>query len=599
MTTLRLTNTFSNELEPFEPLDPTGKSVLLYSCGPTVYSFAHIGNFRSFLVSDVLRRTLERFGYTVRHVMNITDVGHMTQDHLADASGEDKLSKAARELGWDPYQVAQHYIDAFEKDARALRLRNYQGEDADDEMLHPRATRHVPEMLAMIQLLLERGHAYTDSSGQVYFSIETFEPYGRLSHKDIDELISGARVDVRDEKKDPRDFALWKVDGKHLMQWNPHNAEGWNEEDWARLQGLVPDGLDARIGKGFPGWHIECSAMARRCLADVIDIHTGGEDNLFPHHECENAQTCGALGTVVRGPGESQPTRQTFARFWLHGRHLLVDGRKMSKSEGTFFTVRDLLDPVGEGREDLAKMLTEAGFGGGSVPTPILRLALLWGHYRQQMNFSVDMLVQARAAVGRLQSLYDRAATAAGPGKTPGPTAEIITSGLGKFDAALADDLQVERAIAAALEMVDQLNRVNLKPGAATAIGDALQSIDQVLGVLAARRVGELGKDRLGRWEDAAFRTEIGNAIDEGALSEVREILCTGDLPSLNVLEAVDADTTPDLLVELFVVLRQIARTKKDFATADQLRDALAARGVSIRDLPDAIHWSAPAADPG
>lgn len=162
---LRLNNTFSKALEDFVPLDPEGKSVLLYSCGPTVYSFAHIGNFRSFLMSDILRRVLERCGYDVRHVMNITDVGHMTQDHLADASGEDKLSKAARELGWDPYQVAQHFLDAFEADARALRLKNYQGEEATDPTLHPRATRYVAEMLVMIQKLVEGGHAYFDQKG--------------------------------------------------------------------------------------------------------------------------------------------------------------------------------------------------------------------------------------------------------------------------------------------------------------------------------------------------------------------------------------------------------------------------------------------------
>jgi cysteinyl-tRNA synthetase len=345
---LRLHNTHSKTLEEFQPLSGDG-SVRLYSCGPTVYSFAHIGNFRTFLMADLLRRVLERTGRRVRHVMNITDVGHMTQDHLADAHGEDKLAKAARELGWDPYQVAQHFLTAFEADARALRLRNYSGAEASDPGRHPRATRYIPEMLALIQKLLDSDHAYADSSGQVYFSIESFPDYGKLSGKVIDELEVGARVEVREEKRDPRDFALWKVDPKHLMQWDPHAAEGWPAEDWQRMQQLFPGGVDARVKKGFPGWHIECSAMALACLGETIDLHTGGEDNIFPHHECEIAQSCAALGITVPSP---DGPRASFSRFWVHGKHLMVENRKMSKRDGTFFTVRDLLDPGAAGRAD-------------------------------------------------------------------------------------------------------------------------------------------------------------------------------------------------------------------------------------------------------
>src|SRR5262245_34011382 len=205
---LRLKNTLTKSTESFVPLDANG-AVLLYSCGPTVYSYAHIGNFRSFLLADLLRRVLERSGYRVRHVMNITDVGHMTEDHLADATGEDKLSKAARELGWDPFAVAAHYERAFVDDAKLLRLRNYSGSDADDRSLHPQATRHIAEMLAMIQVLVEREFAYIDSTGQVYFEVSKFPEYGALSGKVMDELELGARVAVREEKRDPRDFALW------------------------------------------------------------------------------------------------------------------------------------------------------------------------------------------------------------------------------------------------------------------------------------------------------------------------------------------------------------------------------------------------------
>lgn len=216
MSVLKLKNTYTRTLEVFQPLDAHGR-VTMYSCGPTVYSHQHIGNFRSYLMADILRRVLERNGYEVRQVMNITDVGHMTEDHLADAGGEDKLAKAARELGSDPYKVAAHFEAAFFEDAKALRLRIFQGGEADDRALHPQATRHVPEMLAMIHKLLERGYAYIVDSGEVYFEVTRFPEYGELSGKKIDELEAGARVEVRGEKKDPRDFALWKVDTKHLM----------------------------------------------------------------------------------------------------------------------------------------------------------------------------------------------------------------------------------------------------------------------------------------------------------------------------------------------------------------------------------------------
>ncbi|HXU81375.1 MAG TPA: cysteine--tRNA ligase, partial [Polyangia bacterium] len=469
---MRLTNTYSKTLEAFEPL---GAPVRLYSCGPTVYSFAHIGNFRTFLMADLLRRVLDRAGFAVRHVMNITDVGHMTQDHLADAAGEDKLAKAARELGWDPYHVAQHFLDAFVADARALRLRNYSGAEADDPTLHPRATRYIPEMLALIQKLLERGHAYADSSGQVYFSIESFPEYGTLSGKVIDELEAGARVEVREEKRDPRDFALWKVDAKHLMQWDPHDPQGWPAEDWARFQKLLPSGLDARVKKGFPGWHIECSAMSLACLGETIDLHTGGEDNIFPHHECEIAQSCCALGVEV--PGPTGP-RRTFSRFWVHAKHLMVESRKMSKRDGTFFTVRELLDPVAAGRPELAERLTEAGFEGGKVSASVLRLGLMWSHYRAPLNFSFDLLTQARNAVVRLQSLYERASELGGGGAVTAGVQQAIDAGIAAFDEALADDLNLERAMAAVLDLTGKLNQQPLAPADGPLVKAALEDLD-------------------------------------------------------------------------------------------------------------------------
>jgi cysteinyl-tRNA synthetase len=559
-TQLRLTNTYSKALEPFEPLDPA--VIRMYSCGPTVYSFAHIGNFRTFLLGDVLRRVLERRGHRVRHVMNITDVGHMTQDHLADAHGEDKLAKAARELGWDPYRVAEHFLAAFVADARALRLRNYAGAEAEDPGLHPRATRYIPEMLALIQRLIERDHAYLDSVGQVYFSIASFPEYGQLSGKVLDELEAGARVEVREEKRDPRDFALWKVDPKHLMQWDPHAAAGWPPEDWERLRSLLPGGVDARIQRGFPGWHIECSAMALACLGEVIDVHTGGEDNIFPHHECENAQSCGALGVAVSGPGAEK--RRSFVRMWVHGRHLLVEGRKMSKRDGTFFTVRDLLDPAGAGRSELADRLVAAGFPDGRVPATVLRLALIWGHYRQPMNFSFDLLTQARTAATRLQSLYERAFELAAEGPADATVTDAITTGLAAFDEALAGDLDLERAMAAALDMVSRLNQITLNPANARAIQAGLESLDQILDVLVRRRMGLLERERLGQ-------------------------LAAGPLPDLESLTAIAEPD--DHQIELLLAARQAAKARKDFAAADAIRAHLRGRGILLEDLPTGIRW--------
>jgi cysteinyl-tRNA synthetase len=261
-------------------------------------------------------------------------------------------------------------------------------------------------MLAMIQRLIERDYAYVDSAGQVYFDISKFPEYGKLSGKILDDLVDGARVQVRDEKRNPRDFALWKVDTKHLMQWNPHGAEGWRDDGFERLQHLVPGGVDKRIGVGFPGWHIECSAMSAACLGPVIDLHTGGEDNVFPHHECEIAQSYGARAD------EGAP--KSFARTWVHGRHLMVNGKKMAKSAGTFLTARELFDPKGCDREALAKELSALGFDDGKVPPAVLRYALVSVPYTQPMNFTLAGLVQAKASVERLQSLYDRLRESAG-----------------------------------------------------------------------------------------------------------------------------------------------------------------------------------------
>jgi cysteinyl-tRNA synthetase len=559
---LRLKNTYIKSIETFFPLDPARGTVLFYSCGPTVYSYAHIGNFRSFLVADLLRRVLERRGYAVRHVMNITDVGHMTQDHLADASGEDKLARAARELGWDPYKVAAHFEAAFAEDAKALRMKNYLGDDALDPDLHPRATRYVAEMLQMIQVLIERGYAYCDPDGQVYFEIAKFPQYGRLSGKVIADLEEGARVAVRTEKKDPRDFALWKVDDKHLMQWDPHSPKGWQPEDWVRFRRLVPGGVDARIKPGFPGWHIECSAMSRALLGPVIDLHSGGEDNVFPHHECEIAQSFGAA--TEPAPPES------FARYWVHGRHLLVDNKKMSKREGTFFTVRDLMDPAASKRPELAQQLVELGFAEGRVPASVLRYALISNQYTQPMNFGFDLLAQARASVERIQSRYDRlreTSARSAPGNEPSARVrDLVLARVREFDDALDDNLNVPNALAALFDLVGELNQTDLSPADAAEALRALESIDEVLDVLDREvRSGVLTKER------------------------IAEALAAGSLPSFEDLVA--RAHTDAAVVQGLVCLREAARKVKDFGRADAIRDELKRRSVLLDDTPQGTRW--------
>ncbi|MEX0745581.1 MAG: cysteine--tRNA ligase, partial [Phycisphaeraceae bacterium] len=343
-------NTLTHRLEPFEPIEP-GR-VSMYNCGPTVYDFAHIGNFRAFVFADVLRRFLELAGYDVQQVMNITDVGHMTEDQLADGAGEDKMQlamarmKQAKKAGAltaaevadpnDPYQIAAFYTQAFIDDARQLRLKV-----ADEPDNLPRATDHIEQMLGMIVKLVDEGYAYVAADGAVYFSVEKYPDYGKLSGNTLDKLRGGAGGRVSDEhqsgKRHPADFLLWKPDAKHIMKW------------------------PSPFGEGYPGWHIECSAMALHLHhRDQIDVHTGGEDNIFPHHECEIAQSCSFTG------------KDRFARYWLHTRFLLVEGEKMSKSRGNFHTVRDL---VARGVDPVA-----------------IRFELLKAHYRSNMNFTMKGL---------------------------------------------------------------------------------------------------------------------------------------------------------------------------------------------------------------
>ncbi|MDG2020797.1 MAG: cysteine--tRNA ligase [Phycisphaerales bacterium] len=495
---LRLHDTLERRLVDFTPLDPSGP-VTFYTCGPTVYDYAHIGNFRSFLNADVLRRTLEFLGHDVRHVMNITDVGHMTEDAVADGGGEDKMAVAGKRLleakksgslpdgaeidPGDPGAIADFYAAAFIDDARLLGLKVV--EDADSEpALMPRPTRWVPEMIALIERLIAGDHAYVGGDGAVYFSVASFPDYGRLSGNTIDALREGegGRVNAANQaaKRHPADFLLWKPDPSHLMRW---------PSPW---------------GEGYPGWHLECSAMAQGLLAPSegehageIDLHSGGEDNIFPHHECEIAQSRAASGS------------SRFARYWFHTRHLVVEGEKMSKSKGNFFTVRDIL----------AKGATPAA----------LRLELVRTHYRQNANFTLQGLRDCGRMIDRwcrLESQLASGQVVAGDG--PGP----LESALPGFTDAVSDDLNLARAIGVLNEAVNA-SRVDADspgdPARAASELAALRRMNDVLGVLERNDAPVVVDDDLaGRVEACiAARADAKANKDWAAADAIRDELTT------------------------------------------------------------------------
>ena len=421
---LQLYNTLTRKKELFEPLEP-GR-VRMYNCGPTVYSFAHIGNFASFLLADLLRRHLEYSGLEVLQIMNITDVGHLTQDNVADAQGEDKLEKKAREEKKDPWEIARFYEDAFHADRRLLNIR--------DAHRYPRATEHVPEMITMIEELLAAGLAY-EAGGQVYFEIAKFPRYGILSGNSIEELMAGesGRVESDPSKRHPLDFTLWKRDPKHLMQW------------------------DSPFGRGFPGWHIECSAMSRKYLGEVFDIHTGGEDNIFPHHDCEIAQSSGGKDQIC-------------ARHWLHRRYILIDGKKMSKSLGNIYTVGDLVQK-------------------GYTPMEI-RFNLLIGHYRANSNFTFQGLDSARETIRYLRE-FRRNMLELPSRVTPAEEIRTVASLSQEMDrgfrAGLDDDLNISASLAELHAFVSEAYKSATTEESGRLAVARLDAWDQVLGVLGER----------------------------------------------------------------------------------------------------------------
>ena len=386
---LKLYNTLTKSKERFMPLHK-GK-VSIYTCGPTVYDFAHIGNLRAYTASDVLRRYLEYLGYEVRQIKNITDVGHLTADDIAQAdTGEDKMLKASKREKKTHEEIAKFYEEAFRSDEKEMNIL--------PAHYFPRATAHIPQMIKMIEALIEKGHAY-EKNGNVFYDVTSFKDYGKLSGNTLDNLKVGARLEEHPDKKHPWDFALWlKAPENHLLKY---------KSPWS---------------VGYPGWHIECSAMSIEYLGDTLDIHTGGEDHIFPHHEAEIAQSEGATG-------------KKFSNFWLHNRFLLVEGEKMSKSKGNFYILKDI---------------KEKGF------EPMhLRLFYLSSHYRKQSDFSWKTLEQARANYERIAEwILKLKDISKSIGVIPAASEAIK-----QFESAMNDDLNTPLALSFLYELITETNK--------------------------------------------------------------------------------------------------------------------------------------------
>ena len=488
--TLRLFNTLTGQMDELVPSD--GETFRMYACGPTIYDYGHIGNFRTFLQVDVLRRFLKLTGTKVRHVMNITDV-------------DDKIIRNAAAAGVPIGEYTARYEKAFFEDLEALRVERPE--------IISRATEHIPQMVELIQRLAKAGAAYQTEDGSWYFRLASFPEYGKLSKKDLSGMEDGARVDVDEYEKDSaRDFALWK-------------AAKPGETSW-----------DTPIGRGRPGWHIECSTMAMKYLGESLDLHAGGEDLIFPHHENEIAQS-------------ESVTHKTFARHWMHVRFLLVDGRKMSKSEGNFYTLRDLL---------------LKGYKASAI-----RLALISVPYRHQFNFTFDGLVEATAAIERLRTFKQRLVEGSfAAGENP-ELQEAAKKAQADYRAALGNDLNTAEARAPIFDLLRAANSAidqgELKAGDREAILAVLASFDAVFDVI---------EDR-----DAEFtRHALEYAEESGRLGDVAP-------------ELLAAQGMTDEAIDALVAERTQAKKQRNFDRADQIRTELAEKGVVIEDSKDGVRW--------
>jgi cysteinyl-tRNA synthetase len=466
---LELYNSMTRRKEPFVPVTPG--HVGIYFCGPTVYSDPHLGHARGPVIFDVLRRWLEHEGYRVRLVSNVTDVGHLTDN---GDDGEDKLLKRAKLEQLEPMEVADKYFWKFESAMEELGVRKPD--------ITPRATGHITEQIAMIEDLLARGLAYV-SEGSVYFDVSAWSSYGELSGRDPDELVEGTRVDARSEKRDPRDFALWKRAEKgHLMRW---------PSPW---------------GEGYPGWHLECSAMSTKYLGDEFDIHGGGLDLIFPHHECELAQ--------ARGAGKP------FARYWLHWNMLTLGGEKMAKSKDHVVALEDLF------REH---------------DRVAIRFHLLRAHYRSVSDFSEESLLASTQGLRRLQDLY-RLLAESGPDGAAGP-GDPMAEFRERFAAAMNDDLNTPQAVATLFDAAREINR-RLEEGAPAGYASAaLAMFDDLFG-------GVLG---------LAPEPSAPRAAGEGVLGGILELLLEQRHQARLRRDFAASDRIRDRLAELGVVVEDSA----------------------------------------
>ncbi|MEE0840365.1 MAG: cysteine--tRNA ligase [Acutalibacteraceae bacterium] len=413
---MKIFNTLTREKQEFIPIDEN--EVKIYACGPTVYNYIHIGNARPLCVFDVLRRYLEWRGVNVKYVQNFTDI-------------DDKLIKKANEEGITVPEVAERFIKEFRIDSDGLNVK--------PATIHPRATENIDEIISIIESLIEKGFAY-ESGGDVYYRAKKFKDYGKLSHQPLEDLESGARIAVGEIKEDPMDFCLWKG----AKPGEPFWASPW--------------------GDGRPGWHIECSAMSCRYLGKTIDIHCGGQDLIFPHHENEIAQSEAANG-------------QEFARYWMHNGFINVDNRKMSKSLGNFFTVRDVAEKYGY--------------------EPI-RYLMISSHYRSPINYSIDIIEQGKSALERLYNCRDRIDFAIEHAEEGGEIPAFIEEHKNEFITAMEDDLNTADALAAVFTLAKDINMAidaNAKKESLVAMAEALDSLTGVLGFLYNRKKDSLDSE--------------------------------------------------------------------------------------------------------
>ena len=453
---MKIYNTLTRQKEDLQPLNKD--YVGIYSCGPTVYQYAHIGNLRTYIFMDELRRVLKRNGYTLKHVMNITDVGHLTSD---GDEGEDKMAKSARLMKKDPYEIAAYFTGVFLKDIDRLNITRPE--------IITKATDNINEMIDFVVGLCDKGYGYETSDG-IYYDIQKFKGYGRLSGNNLDDLMSGARVDVNDEKRHPADFAIWKKAPKeHIMQW---------ESPW---------------GMGYPGWHIECSAMGLRFLGEKFDIHTGGVDHIPIHHENEIAQSEGLLGHPM-------------VNYWMHGEFMLVNGGKMSKSLGNTYTVDQLIEK-------------------GYSPL-VFRYFCLNAHYRNKINFTFESMDAAKKALKNLHKEIDRH-----KGATGEVSKEVIENFRNEFNEAVNDDLNIPKALGIVWNMAKYETKSN-------DIYELILSTDDVLGL-------DLDKE----FEDVEV------AVDGDLATKVEELIAKR-LEAKKAKDWATADAIRNELTEMGIALK-------------------------------------------